>query len=179
MDFSSDFNSLSAFHKKQARDLIRKTFLPIMTEHHSLSNGSENYELQLEIISMQAQKILNHRVLFLGYASDKLILNRKLFIHHFTFLREKRLPELGTYERIHLLDYEIWRIGNKLNNQPPQVPCQILHMDAALKKVIDLPEFAPYIPKKLQGLDFDLIEQNEKRKLPQNPDKKGIIDKIG
>ncbi|MBF0197638.1 MAG: hypothetical protein HQL32_08000 [Planctomycetes bacterium] len=155
----NQFSQLSEQKRDQARQEMRREFSGILTAY---TQGEEEhiYSLQLEVISVKAQMILNHRVMFVNYASDRPVLKRRLYLYYIAFVRGEKLPEESTYEELHVPDYDLWRIYNVLKKSE-HGPSQVLHVDPAVSKIMGMPQFRPHLPAKLKDLDFQVINERE------------------
>lgn len=176
MNFKADFNDLSGSERQSARRLLRNTFGDILTE--LLDCGEEvQFTIQMEAISSEASKILNQRIRFNHFVADKLVSGKKLVVVEVEFVRHSRTPELGVFHEMTLFDDELWKVGQALE-KTRQGSCQILRMDEAVKQVMKIPDFRPYLPKKLQDLDFNLIGKRSAGSMPPKRShlKKGLLD---
>ncbi len=160
MIFNGQYSEFSEIRKSVALQRLKEHFSVILTDIKK-ENNNTIYNLQLEIISVSAQKILNHRILIISYAADKLILGKKLYLQHICFMTHSRMPEEGVYETVNLYDHELWEMACALESSPVS-PCQVLHVDHPIRRLMAAPEFSNHLPKKIKELNFAQIEQRAK-----------------
>jgi len=172
MIFNGQYSEFSQIRKGVAQQRLKEHFAPILTKIDQ-NNGDAIYHLQLEVITAKAQKILNHRILFVGYAADKLILGKKLYLQHICFMTDSKIPDEEVYETVNLYDHELWELASTLEASRVS-PCQVLHIDHPIRKLMDAKEFADFLPKKIKDLNLEQIKQRTKN--IKKSAGKGLID---
>lgn len=177
MNFTGKYSELSEIKRQLAHELLEKTFAPILTYVDKENLNSPLFHVQLEIIHVQAQRILNHRVLFISYTADRIFFGKKLYLQHIGFVTDSKLPETGVYETVILKAEELYHVANTIESSTIS-PCQVLHLDTNVKEVMSLDAFKPYLPQKLSQVDLKKIKQRN-HKIKQVKDNDGLIDFMG
>ena len=173
MIFNGQYSEFSEIRKSVALQRLKEHFSIILTDI-TKENKNTIYKLQLEIISVSAQKILNHRILIISYAADKLIFGKKLYLQHICFKTHSRMPEEGVYETVNLYDHELWEMACALESSPVS-PCQVLHVDHPIRQLMAAKEFSNLLPKKIKDLNFAQIQERTKAKKKAHQ-RDGLLD---
>jgi hypothetical protein len=173
MIFNGQYSEFSQIRKSVAQQRLKEYFSCILTEIKKV-NSDTSYSLQLEVISVQAQRILNHRILFIGYAADKTIFGKKLYLQHICFMTHSKMPEEGVYETVNLYDHELWEVAFSLEASNVS-PCQVLHIDYPIRKLMAAKEFVNHLPPKIKELNLEQI-QKRTESIKKAHQKDGLID---
>lgn len=136
---------------------MRTCFAPILLQIGGRDAQPDFYRLQLEVVEARAHRIFKHRILIAVFCPEPLLFgNKKIFLHCVSFLQQGLLPEVGRFEGLEFDMPTLWEMTRRIENTPRR-DCQILMTTPQIDQVLALPDFKPYLPNILKGLDLEKL----------------------
>lgn len=123
---------------------------------------------QLQLTKQFKQPILQFKIQFDIFRSDRPIAGKIIVMHKVYFWKPSRMRELGDYYEMPFSVDQLYAIEQKLSK--PQKDLQILMMDPKLTQVMGMEHLRPYLPEKLQQLHLKELHQFNRTKGALAPD---------
>jgi hypothetical protein len=152
---SPPYSQLKAAEQKQAQAMLRETFAPILTQWQVSEVGAHILG-QLQLAQQFRQPILQFKIQFDVFRSDRAIKGKKIILHKVYFWTKPHPKELGDYIEMPFSLDQLYHIEKQLSGHRPDL--QILMIDPKLATVLNIDHLRPYLPEQLQNLQLDQLQ---------------------
>ena len=181
MNAIRSFSTLKPNEKSDFLAKAKELFSPILTQWNCSEAGGEA-SLQLELIDRVSQPILQHKIRFDSYGSDRLIAQQRLILHKVQFQTQRALGEIGDFQELSVNIEQLFTIMERIKATTQS--CQVLLIDSNVLQVVQLEQFKDFLPDKLKKINFGLIAMRQWGMLDpapqvlQTPTKDGSLSEL-
>lgn len=152
---SSFYSQLKPAEQERAQSQLKETFGPILTRWQ-VSEGGAHILGQLQLAQQFRQPILQFKIQFGVFRSDRSIKGKKIILHKVYFWTKPHPKELGDYIEMPFSLDQLYQIYQQLNGSRQDL--QVLMIDPKLATVLSIDHLRPYLPEQLQNLQLDQLQ---------------------
>jgi hypothetical protein len=152
---SPSYFQLKPAEQESAQKHLRETFAPILTSWQ-VSEARAHILGQLQLAQQFRQPILQFKIQFDVFRSDRAIKGKKLILHKVYFWTKPHPKELGDYIEMPFSLDQLYQIDKQLSGSRPDL--QVLMIDPKLATVLNMEHLRPYLPDQLQHLQLDQLQ---------------------